>query len=43
MTCAECGLTASEQCWICGVPLCGNCDADHRCTSEELKDAKNGD
>ena len=40
MTCAECGKTALEQCWICGVPVCGNCDAAHRCKLEELKDAK---
>ena len=28
MTCAECGKTALEQCWICGVPVCGSCGAD---------------
>lgn len=29
MTCVECGHTASEQCWFCGAPVCGNCDAAH--------------
>ena len=31
MRCAECGHTASDQCLGCSVPLCEDCDSEHRC------------
>ena len=37
MTCVECGHTASNQCLLCGAPVCGNCDAAHPWNCETLK------
>ena len=32
--CKQCGFPASAKCTQCGMKLCGNCVAAHKCQSE---------
>ena len=40
MTCVECGHRASDLCWVCSAPVCGNCESTHCCKPDEEEAVK---